>query len=81
AIEPPPKAAKDALDSAAPLKDDIAVPPAVVPKTPVAPMLAAIAGAATPAVAIPTTVPIAMDVLGFSSIKSVTAPTPSAATS
>ena len=56
AIEPPPKAAKDALDSAAPLKEDIAVPPAVVPKTPVAPMLAAIAGAATPAVAIPTTV-------------------------
>lgn len=80
-MEPPPNAAKDELDNAAPLKFAITVPPAVVPSAPVAPIVAAIAGAAMPAVAIPTRAPIAMDVFGFSSMKSVTAATPSAAVS
>ncbi|ELI8129942.1 hypothetical protein ACT0ZX_004639 [Yersinia enterocolitica] len=49
AIEPPPSAARDALDKAAPSSPAITVPPAVAPSAPVAPMAAAIAGAATSA--------------------------------
>ncbi|MGU6065334.1 hypothetical protein [Enterobacter hormaechei] len=75
AIDPPPRAARDALDKAAPSRPAITVPLAVAPNAPVAPIDAAIAGAAIPAVATPASTPIAIDVLGFSSMKSVTAST------
>jgi hypothetical protein len=75
--ESPPRAGRDALDKAAPSRLAITALPAVTPSAPVAPIDAAIAGASTLAVAIFASTPIAIEVLGFSSMKSVTTSTPS----